>query len=83
MDSGDRPPRDGSVVVDEKILGHICTARYSMTLKKPIGLALVESRCAVIGSQISIFEDNCAGNLLKATVIPKPFYDPSGERMKC
>jgi len=83
MDSGDRPPRDGSVVVDEKILGHICTARYSTTLKKPIGLALVESRCAAIGSQISIFEDNCAGNLLKATVIPKTFYDPSGERMKC
>jgi sarcosine oxidase subunit alpha len=83
MDSGDRPPRDGSLIVDKKIHGHICTARYSETLKKPIGLAFLESQCAVIGNPISIFEDNCDGNLLKATVIPTPFYDPSGERMKC
>jgi sarcosine oxidase subunit alpha len=83
VNSADRAPRDGSLIVDEKILGHICTARYSTTLQKPIGLALVESRSAAPGSRISIFEDNCAGNLIKATVIPTPFYDPAGERMKC
>jgi len=83
MDPDHRAPRDGSLVVDDKIIGHICTARYSHTLNKPIGLALVESRQAVIGNQISIFQDNCDGHLLKAAAAPTPFYDPSGERMKC
>lgn len=82
MEPEGRPPRDGSLIVDGKIRGHICTARYSGTLKRPIGLALVESPYAEAGKRISIFEDNCGGSLMTATVTETPFYDPTGERMK-
>ena len=35
------PPKDGSIVVDNKIRGHVCIARYSYTLQEAIGMALV------------------------------------------
>ncbi|MFC1815959.1 glycine cleavage T C-terminal barrel domain-containing protein, partial [Thermodesulfobacteriota bacterium] len=82
MEPGKRPPKDGSIIVDDKILGHVCTARYSIALEKSIGLALVESSSSEIGSRLNIFEDNCGGSLLAATVVATPFYDPKGERMK-
>jgi len=82
MESGERTPKDGSIIVDDKILGRVCTARYSAALEKSIGLALVDASLSRNGSRLKIFEDDCSGNLLNATVVPTPFYDPGGERMK-
>lgn len=83
MEPGARTPKDSSIIVAaDKILGHVCTARYSAALEKSIGLALVDASLSENGSRLKIFEDNCSGNLLSATVVPTPFYDPKGERMK-
>ena len=82
MDDSDRAPKDGSLVVDGTIRGRICIARFSFTLNKVIGMALVDDQLASAGTRLSIYEDGCNGQLLNATVAPMPFYDPAGERLR-
>ena len=81
-DSASRPPRDGSIIVEEKIRGYVCTARYSHTLKASVGMALVEDNLSSVGKRLAIFEDDCNGKLTYAKVTPMPFYDPEGERLR-
>jgi sarcosine oxidase subunit alpha len=69
-------------VVDDRIRGHVCIARYSFALKEAIGMALVEAPLDATGTELSIYEDECQGQLISATVVPMPFYDPEGERMR-
>jgi sarcosine oxidase subunit alpha len=78
----DRPPKDGSIIVDGGIRGYVCTARLSPALGETVGMALVDEPLAGIGTQLSIYEDECQGKLLRAVVAPMPFYDPEGLRMK-
>ncbi len=75
-------PKDGSIVVDTRIRGYVCTARYSYALKEPAGMALVDEALASVGRRLSIYEDGCCGRLISAKVVPMPFYDPEGKRMK-
>ncbi|GBC61456.1 glycine cleavage T protein [Desulfonema ishimotonii] len=75
-------PRDGSPVVDSKVRGYVCTARYSFALGEPVGMALVDDDLAANGNRIGIFEDGCNGDLKYAKVVPMHFYDPEGKRMK-
>jgi sarcosine oxidase, subunit alpha len=79
---GDRPPKDGSIIVDSRIRGYVCTARKSLSLDKSIGMALVESQLSDIGTRLEIFEDESNGKRIHARVVPMPFYDPEGTRMK-
>jgi sarcosine oxidase subunit alpha len=78
----DRAPKDGSPIVDERIRGYVCTARYSHTLDMPVGMALVEDELTPEGTRLSIFEDGCEGNLIHGEIVPMPFYDPDGKRMR-
>jgi sarcosine oxidase subunit alpha len=82
MEDPARPAKDGALVVNDEIRGHVCTSRYSFTLKESIGLALVESALAKISTPLEIFEDNMGDQRLYARVVPTPFYDPEGKRMK-
>jgi sarcosine oxidase subunit alpha len=82
MEDSERPPRDGSLIVDNRIRGYVCTARNSFSLAKAVGMALVESPLAEIGSRLDIYEDECGNQRLSARVVPMPFYDPDGKRMK-
>lgn len=75
-------PGDGSVIVDSTIRGHVCTARYSFSLEKSIGLALVEEPLARVGTRLEIFQDDWGKERLAATVVKPPFYDPAGERLR-
>ncbi|SMC23038.1 sarcosine oxidase subunit alpha [Desulfacinum hydrothermale DSM 13146] len=79
---GTRPPLDGSIVVDGSIRGHVCTCRHSPTLEKPIGLALVHEDLAAAGSRLHLFEPGDPPEYFDAVVVPVPFYDPHGKRMK-
>ncbi|MBW1644126.1 MAG: hypothetical protein JRJ76_14945, partial [Deltaproteobacteria bacterium] len=74
--------KDGSIIVDTKIQGYVCTARYSYSLKEPVGMALVEEDLTKEGTKLGIFEDDCKGKLKYAKVVPMPFYDSHGKRMK-
>jgi sarcosine oxidase subunit alpha len=53
-----------------------------MTLNETVGLALVDAPLAAEGTRLQIYEDECGGQHLYATVVPTPFYDPEGERLK-
>jgi sarcosine oxidase subunit alpha len=78
----DRPPKDGSIIVDSRIRGYVCTARNSVTLGKAVGMALVESQLSDIGTRLEIYEDESNGKRIYARVVSMPFYDPEGARMK-
>jgi len=82
MKNTDKPPKDGSIVVDDRIRGHVCIARYSHVLQEVVGMALVEDPLNEIGHELHIYEDECQGQLISATVVPMPFYDPEGGRLR-
>ncbi|MCG8685880.1 MAG: aminomethyltransferase family protein, partial [Desulfobacterales bacterium] len=82
MENNGRAPRDGALVVDDKVRGYIATARDSFSMNEAVGMALVEKHMAKEGTRLGIFEDECNGELIYGTVVPMPFYDPSGKRMK-
>jgi sarcosine oxidase subunit alpha len=82
MENSARAPKDGSIVVENDIKGYVCTARHSSSLNESIGMALVDASLAQEGRRLQIYEDECEGQLLYATVVPTPFYDPEGNRLK-
>lgn len=82
MADDSRAARDGSLIVDVKVRGYVATARKSFSTGEAVGMALVESQLSKVGTELQIFEDECKGKLLKATVVKMPFYDPQGSRMK-
>jgi sarcosine oxidase subunit alpha len=82
MEDSSRAARDGALIVNDRVRGYVATARKSFATGEAVGMALVESQLAAQGNRLQIFEDECEGNLLYATVIATPFYDPEGKRMK-
>jgi sarcosine oxidase subunit alpha len=82
MEDDNRPARDGALIVDNKVRGYVATMRKSFTTGQAVGMALVESQLADRGTRLEIFEDECHGVRLYARVVPTPFYDPEGKRMK-
>ncbi|OEU56375.1 MAG: glycine cleavage T protein (aminomethyl transferase) [Desulfobulbaceae bacterium S3730MH12] len=82
MENSGRAPRDGSLIVDEKVRGYICTARDSFTLKEGVGMALVEGDLTKIGTRLEIYEDECGDDRIYGKVVQMPLYDPEGTRMK-
>ncbi len=82
MEDDSRPARDGSLIVDSKVRGYVATMRKSFSTGQAVGMALVESQLAGIGTRLEIFEDECNGVRMYARVVEMPFYDPKGERMK-
>ena len=82
MENPSRAPKDGSIIVENDIKGYVCTARRSFTLNESVGMALVDAPLAEEGRRLQIYEDECEGQLLYATVVPTPFYDPAGKRLK-
>ncbi|MDF2949670.1 MAG: glycine cleavage system protein, partial [Sedimentibacter sp.] len=59
------------VYADGKKIGYVTTGSFSPTLKKNIGLALIEAEYSKEGTEIEISIRN---KNLKAVVIKKPFY---------
>ncbi len=82
MEDDTRAARDGALIVDNKVRGYVATMRKSFTTGEAVGMALVESQLADIGTRLEIFEDECNGVLLYARVVAMPFYDVEGQRMK-
>jgi sarcosine oxidase subunit alpha len=82
MEDSSRTPKDGSIIVDSRIRGYVCIARFSATLQESIGMALVDAPLAKEGTRLQIFEDECQGQHIYGTVVPTPFYDPGGLRQK-
>lgn len=83
-------PTDGSIVVAGGVVkGRICSSRYSAALGQSIGLALVDPDLAIEGGALEIFTDGKIEQkksegvkTVKATIVPAPFYDPKGLRLR-
>jgi aminomethyltransferase len=66
-------PRHGyEVKTGDENIGFVTTGYYSPTLKKNIGLALIDSKYSELGSEINIVIRNKS---LKAEIISKKFYN--------
>ncbi|GAG94391.1 unnamed protein product [marine sediment metagenome] len=52
-------------------IGYVTSGGFSPTLKNTIGLALVETQYSSIGTE---FDIEIRNKLLKAKVVPTPFY---------
>jgi sarcosine oxidase subunit alpha len=73
-------PEDGAaVVVDGQPAGRVTSARYSPAQLAAVGLAWVKTSLAQDGVFIDL---RVNGELLKAKVTMKPFYDPEGVRLR-
>ena len=51
-------------------------------LNKTYICELENSQLSEVGNRLEIFEDECGNQRLYARVVPMPFYDPEGKRMK-
>ena len=82
MEDPHQTPGDGAIVVDDGIRGYVTSARYSRCLDTAVGLALVDADLSAVGTRIQIFQEGCGDLRLEASVVPTPFYDPKGTRMR-
>ena len=73
------PAEGGQIVEDRRPVGRITSARRSEIVGSTIGLAWVPADKAVEGAD---FDVRINGELVKAEVTLKPFYDPDGERLR-
>ena len=82
---GSGSPRDGAVVVEgDEIVGYVCTTRWSEALGWRYGMALVREGVVGRGGRIHIRQEESPGRLesCTATVVPPPFYDPEGRKLR-
>ena len=85
IDDDAKVPGDGAVIVanESDVIGNVCSCRYSETLGKAVGLALVEETLSQVGSTLELFEDGMdTKDRIKAIVCKTPFYDPDGLKQK-
>jgi sarcosine oxidase subunit alpha len=62
-----------------EIIGRITSSRYSPTLKKSIGLCWLPVERSAPGSEFTV---RIHGELHQGKIVPLPFYDPEGSRLK-
>ncbi|MDH3676338.1 MAG: hypothetical protein OES12_12655, partial [Anaerolineae bacterium] len=62
-----------------EIIGRVTSSRYSPTLEQSIGLCWLPADQSEPGTE---FKVRIRGQLHQGQVVPLPFYDPEGERLK-
>lgn len=81
LDKQQTQPLEGHIVLsDGKITGNITSCEFSPTLDKIIGMAYVGVEQSEVGQQFPIRVEK--GELVYATVVKAPFYDPQGTRQE-
>ncbi|MDQ2984816.1 MAG: 2Fe-2S iron-sulfur cluster-binding protein [Actinomycetota bacterium] len=79
MADGVVPPEGGQIVTDGKPGGRVTSSRWSDELGRVIGMAWVPPELAEDGTPLDI---KVNGQLERARVRLKPFFDPDGERLR-
>jgi sarcosine oxidase subunit alpha len=84
IQAGEAVPAEGAAVVRAgRAVGRVTSAKWSPTLGRPIGLAWVPVADAVDGAELAIrLETGRGGQMIRAVVRTKPFYDPTGEQVR-
>ncbi|GBC61109.1 aminomethyltransferase [Desulfonema ishimotonii] len=82
-ETGGRQLQDGAIVVDDAIRGHVCLSHYSHAVNAVVGTALMEAPLAEPGTRLALYEHDMHPDQRRyATVVPMPFYDPEGVRIR-
>jgi sarcosine oxidase subunit alpha len=78
---GGELPNEGDQIVDpgNRPVGRVTSARRSPTLARVIGLAWLPLHGGTTAAEFSIRSN---GQVVKAKVVPTPFYDRDGSRMR-
>jgi heterotetrameric sarcosine oxidase gamma subunit len=69
-----------SVIADDRIVGTVMSGAFAHTIGAAAGLAMIDA--ALLSEDEATVEVDCAGALVKATLSTRPFYDPTGSRMR-
>ena len=73
-------PDDGAAIVSSgKPVGRVTSVRFSPVNSKAVGLAWVPAELAGVGHEVHLHVD---GRMVKAEIVPAPFYDPEGKRLR-
>jgi sarcosine oxidase subunit alpha len=80
LDPAGMPKECHLVIENGAIAGRITSVVHSRTLNKSIGLAMLSPDLARTGGDIDIRGEH--GALLKARIVPTPFYDPKNARQR-
>jgi len=81
IDPGQPLPKESHLVIEAgDIAGRITSIAHSQTLNKAIGLAMVTPAIAQRGGALTIRGEG--GLLIRARIVPTPFYDPHNARQK-
>jgi aminomethyltransferase len=73
------PKKGTPIVANERLVGHVTNSGFSYNLNKSIGLGYFDKTSWDAGKRIEIHID---GVRHMATVVERPFYDPTGEKLK-
>ncbi|HEV3118822.1 MAG TPA: glycine cleavage T C-terminal barrel domain-containing protein, partial [Gemmataceae bacterium] len=79
LDTQRVPPEGCQVVEQGRPVGRLTSTRYSPTLRKSLGLAWVPADKSMAGERFFVRWD---GADVPAVIVPTPFYDPEGRRLK-
>ncbi len=81
LPAGTNSPEEGHLVLKgDKISGNVTSCEYSPALDLIIGLAYAAVDQSEVGGQIPIRIDG--GDIVNATVVDRPFYDPTEQRQE-
>jgi sarcosine oxidase subunit alpha len=79
-------PEDGAAIVQNgKPIGRVTSVRFSPVKGKAVGLAWLPANLTNDGQEIFIHvngHNGHNGQLAKAQIVPDPFYDPEGKRLR-
>jgi sarcosine oxidase subunit alpha len=81
LEKGSRQPLEGHLVLDgSDISGNVSSCEYSETLGQIIGLAYAGANQGIPGSHLPIRVEG--GEMVHATVVELPFFDPANQRQE-
>jgi sarcosine oxidase subunit alpha len=79
MDGAAVPDDGAALVLDGKPFGRVTSSRFSPAAGRIVGMAWVPAQAAADGHDVSV---RINGGLARATLVPAPFYDPEGKRLR-
>jgi aminomethyltransferase len=82
LEMGDKPVTvagKSAINAGKDVVGHVTVVGFSPTLRKAIGLGYVTAQCAKEGERLTLTGES--GPVL-AKIVPLPFYDPKGTRIR-
>jgi sarcosine oxidase subunit alpha len=79
MANGVVPPEGGQIVIEGRPGGRVTSARWSDQLGRAIGMAWVPPDLAAEGAEIAV---KVNGQVERAHVRLRPFFDPDGEHLR-